>query len=791
KWARNFSRPTVGDAALMAQVGTLGKLKDGSVINYGLGVSREAFAGHEGLIHLGSDAAYRAVFCYFPATDFGVFILGNTPFDQRRAVESITDIYLNDGTGRAPEIATPVVAIDRAKLASAVGSYLSPYGKMISLTRNNGELQWQVTGESPKTAIFRADGTFDFGSRVLGAYRLRSDSKGKVVAIEEWPGWPRPIPTRQLDAAGNVRMVADFAAKDARGTTLHQRIEPSHPSAAALHDLAGSYRSRELDAIYQISAEQDRLIVRSLWLGEPIVFTPTAADRFDSGHSVLSTIQFVRDAGGEPVAFKVQGRVRDLVFERESGPPPQFSVHQSEVFSAPGALANAWADFDNDGDLDLAVSFKSGEVRLYRNDGGNFSNVGAALGLPTQGDEARGLSWGDYDGDGFVDLYVGMRKVPIASRNLLYRNEGGKRFVEVAEAAGVAMPGVSSRQSNWIDYDNDGDLDLFVANRIGENGLFRNDGGKFVNVAKALGVADVRRSVGACWFDMDQDGDLDLFLANQEGDKDAFYRNDGTRFTDVAPELGMDQPHRRLAEGGVGCAVGDYDNDGDLDLFVASYGFNLLYRNDGGGRFVEVAKSLGITEPGLAVGASWGDYDLDGLLDLYIAGYVRGANGLEPKDLLLRNTGHGFVDVVPAADVLNHADHGVQWADFDADGDLDLSLTDSRDAGRHWVLKNDAASKDSPRSLQVTVLDRQGHHTRAGAEVRLFDSAGKLLGTRLVTTGEGYDSQSVQPVHFGLARTERVTVEVTFLGKDGRTRQHVRNVDPAKFLGSSVVVRQN
>ncbi|WP_129780837.1 CRTAC1 family protein [Peristeroidobacter soli] len=488
---------------------------------------------------------------------------------------------------------------------------------------------------------------------------------------------------------------------------------------------------------------------------------------------------------------RAESAATKLALERDNGPAPQFTVYQPEVFAAPGALANAWADFDNDGDLDLAVSFKSGEVRLYRNDRGSFSNVGATLGLPTQGDEVRGLSWGDYDADGFLDLYAGTRKVPIASRNLLYRNDAGRGFVEVAEAAGVAMPGVSSRQSNWIDYDNDGDLDLFVANRIGENGLFRNDGGKFVSVAKELGLADVRRSVGACWFDMDQDGDLDVFVANQEGDKDALYRNDGGRFTDVAPELNMDQPQRRLAEGGVGCTVGDYDNDGDLDLFVASYGLNLLYRNDGGGRFVDVARELGITERGLAVAASWGDYDLDGLLDLYIAGYVRGANGLEPKDLLLRNTGHGFVNVIAATDVLNHADHGVQWADFDGDGDLDLSLTDSRDAGRHWVLKNEVARRDAPRSLQVTVLDRQGRHSRAGAEVRLFDAAGKVLGTRLVTTGEGYDSQSVQPVHFGLPRTERVTVEVTFLGPAGRTRQYVRNVDPARFAGSSLVVRQN
>lgn len=467
-----------------------------------------------------------------------------------------------------------------------------------------------------------------------------------------------------------------------------------------------------------------------------------------------------------------------------------FEAVQMQSAPSPGALAAAWADYDGDDDLDLLVTFVSGEVRLYRNDHGTFVSVGAALGLPVKGDPVRGASWGDYDGDGYPDLYTGTMASPIPGRNYLYRNERGQRFVDVAQELGVAVPGVSSRQANWIDYDNDGDLDLFVANRIGENRLFRNDGERFTDVSKQVRLADVRRTVGACWFDFDSDGDLDLFLANQEGDKDALYRNDGAAFVDVAPELGMDRPQRRLAEGGVGCSVGDFDNDGDLDLFVAAYGTSLLYRNEGSGRFAEVARAMGATIAGHMVGASWGDYDNDGRLDLYVAGYERDAQGLQLRDYLLRNRIEGFTNVLTPDHALFRADHGVQWVDFDGDGALDVVLTDGRARGDLTVLRNTMPRADRSRSIQVLVADRNGKYTRAGSEVRFHDTSGNLLGTRLVATGDGYNSQGVQPVHFGLPKAMRATVEVIYLTPQGRQSQRVENVDARALAGKPLIVRQ-
>ncbi|MGL3822183.1 FG-GAP repeat domain-containing protein [Sphingopyxis sp. R3-92] len=471
-----------------------------------------------------------------------------------------------------------------------------------------------------------------------------------------------------------------------------------------------------------------------------------------------------------------------------AAPGPAFTPVQPGTFAIAGSLSNSWADFDNDGDPDLAVSLKTGEIRLYRNDAGTFTNIGPALGLPVTGAEMRGLSWGDFDGDGWIDLYAGATKTSEA--NLLFRNEEGHRFVD--QGSPPTAPGRSARQSSWVDYDNDGDLDLFAANRAGPNALFRQDAGRFVRAPAEQAGDDARPTVGACWFDYDRDGDLDLFLANQAGATDALWRNDGDRFVDVAAALGMDRPGRAAEEGSVGCAVGDYDNDGQLDLFVASYGVNILYRNRGDGSFENVAPRLGLADDNHAVAAAWGDFDNDGYLDLFLTAYTRTTGQQQPANKLYRNLGgKGFANILPAGSTLNVADHGVQWVDYDRDGALDLSVTRGyTDTGGHFLFHNDLGKAAARRSLAVRVLDKAGRFTRMGAEVRLYDAAGKILATRQVSTGEGYNSQGTQPVHFGLVSTAPVTAEVTFMSKSGRKTQRLNGIHPTRHAGSELIVRE-
>ncbi|MDP1891469.1 MAG: CRTAC1 family protein [Gemmatimonadaceae bacterium] len=468
-----------------------------------------------------------------------------------------------------------------------------------------------------------------------------------------------------------------------------------------------------------------------------------------------------------------------------------FASVQPELLAVANSYSNAWGDYDNDGDLDLAVSLGSGEVRFYRNDKGVLVSVGAGLGMPQAGShELRGLSWGDYDGDGFIDLLGGATAKDRLT--VVLRNDGGKRFTNVAAALGLTIPNRSSRQTNWVDYDNDGDLDVYATDRAGGNPLFRNDGGTFTRVFADVGPTDARPTVGACWFDMDRDGDLDLFLANQSGAADALWRNDGSGFTDVAPALGLTGPPRSTAQGGVGCAVGDYDNDGDFDLFVPNYGRNQLYRNNGDGTFTDVAQALGVGVENHAVGADWGDYDNDGDLDLSVISY-EGASGKQtPANALFRNDGAaGFTNVLGKESPLNAADHGVQFVDYDNDGGLDLTVTDGYGpVGGHFVFRNTLPDTAKKRSLSVLVLDAEGHHTRFGAEVRLYDRSGTLLASRLVVTGGGYNTQSAAPLHFGLATSQTVDVRVTFMGKNDFEQLTVIGVNPKQFVGKSLVIRQ-
>ena len=470
---------------------------------------------------------------------------------------------------------------------------------------------------------------------------------------------------------------------------------------------------------------------------------------------------------------------------------PAFTPVQPELLGMPGSLSNAWADFDNDGDLDLAVSLKSGEIRLYRNDKGVLVSVGGALGLPTSGARIPRAELGR----------LRQRRLDRPDGGRYPAGEGQRWCSATRAASGSSMSprrsastlsGRSSRQNNWIDYDNDGDLDIYATDRVGANKLFRNDGGKFVQVFAGVGPTDARSTVGACWLDFDKDGDLDVFLANQSGKTDALWRNDGTVFTDVAPQLGMESAGRTKDEGGVGCAVGDYDNDGNLDIFVPNYGHNALWRGDGKGGFTNMAKAVGVGVENHAVGASFGDYDNDGFPDLSVMSYEGETGKQTPLDSLFHNEGgKGFVNVLTKGGPLDAGDHGVVWVDYDRDGALDLSVTRGYSpVGGHFLFRNMLPRAAAQQSLQVTVLDAKGRFTQQGAEVRVYAPGGKLLGTGQVSTGGGYGAQGAAPVHFGLPGAPRVTVEVTFMSASGRKVQRIEKVDVKAYAGKSLVVRR-
>ena len=458
----------------------------------------------------------------------------------------------------------------------------------------------------------------------------------------------------------------------------------------------------------------------------------------------------------------------------------KFTPIQTELFKSHSGQAVAWADFDNDGDLDLAVGFKNGKVKLYRQDQGSFTEVSEQVGLVMAQSDYRSLSWGDFNRDGYADLYVGFGR-DAGFRNLLFVG-GQNGFTESAKQRGVDALG-TARQSTWLDFDNDGDTDLFVAMRDRSSKLYANENNSFVDVSKATKLNDPRRSVGAVWFDQDKDGDLDLYLPNQSGDRDGLYRNDNGQFTDIAAELNIDRARRPLTEGSVGATLCDVNNDGNMDIFVPVYGEDLLYIADGKGGFTEQAKKWGGNGSAKAVSADCGDFNNDGLMDLYVVAYSQGqAHGF---DRLYQNQGDKFVNVMPAELNVFDGDHGVRFADFDNDGDLDLAITNRHKNGRHSIWRNDLDKRldGTQNYIKVSVLDAAGKFTRQGDEVRVYQSGSdKLLGFQIVDTGGGYVSQNMQPLHFGLADVDQVDIKVTSMSKRGRISKTLTKVSAKQVV---------
>lgn len=474
--------------------------------------------------------------------------------------------------------------------------------------------------------------------------------------------------------------------------------------------------------------------------------------------------------------------------------PPQpirFIPVQPELFASGGTLTDAWADIDGDGDPDRFVGFNGTRSRLYRNDlAGGFVDIAVEVGLVVER-AVRTSAWGDFDADGDPDLLLGFAgDAPVIA---LFRNDGDAGFTNVAAQVGLELKEGTTRQASWIDYDADGDLDLFLALRDRANRLFRNDGAAgFVDVTEEAGIGDDRRTVGAVWFDIDQDGDLDLVTANMNGDANGLWQNDNGHFTDIAAGTPVEAGGRALGDerqGSVRVCVADVDTDGRFDLFFANYGPNALLYASSPGAWADAGAA-----PSLAVEArydtcAWGDFDNDGMIDLYVNGTVSG--GVQYRDWLYRREGsETFIDVTPPEVLMLNASHGATWVDFDLDGDLDLALTGAADDAMHYLMESQLTSESGLRSLQVRVLDAQGRATRPGAEVRVY-AAGtdRLLGMRLVDTGSGYDSQSDLPVHFGLGARGRVDVAVTVVGSGERHTGVMENVDPNEFSGSVLTIR--
>ncbi len=484
-----------------------------------------------------------------------------------------------------------------------------------------------------------------------------------------------------------------------------------------------------------------------------------------------------------------------------------FSLANPDATSDPAQMGGglAAADFDRDGDIDLYLVGGDGARNgFYRNDGNNqFTDIAASLRLDAL-HLGSGPAFADIDGDGDLDLFVGaVEGDPV----YLFRNDGSL-FTDVTQISGISVSASNTISATFADYDQDGDLDLFLTHwgnppQPDTENLWQNNGdGTFTSASVQSGIADqiigptaglsgfFEYSFAAIFSDIDGDRDPDLLISSDFRTSKVF-RNlgDGT-FLDITDrEVVLDR-------NGMGNAVGDYDNDGDMDWFVSSIiesdaqgdpniG-NRLYRNLGDGAFEDVTDAAGVADGGWGWGSCMEDFDNDGDLDIF---HVNGWVQVDPRDAggpndytfdqvrYFESQGDGtFVQAASAAGLIDTGQgRGLACFDSDRDGDLDIVITNNQEVKSTVFYRNELAQNNHYLTIS---LSGNGLNT-AGVGGRIEVTAGNITQVREVRCGNNFASQSPAEAHFGLGAVQ--SVDISVLWPDG-SQSNLVGVAADQFL---------
>ena len=415
-----------------------------------------------------------------------------------------------------------------------------------------------------------------------------------------------------------------------------------------------------------------------------------------------------------------------------------------------------WIDYDNDNDLDLFIStgYRYGDNNyLYRNDSGTFTRV---YDQPLVHDSlpSDGSSWGDFNNDGFTDLCVvnWWNKI-----NLLYQNNGNGNF-NFLNTSPVSTLQSYSETCSWGDYNNDGLIDLFITNSDGlnhRNFLYKNTGISFVKIDTGAVVSETAYSRGINWIDIDNDRDLDLFVCREGGRTNFLYRNNGSGYFTKITNTALTSESGEFWSG----SWGDYDNDGDPDLFVTNNGNqkNSLFRNDGNFNFTKIINDPLVNEIGYNAVSGWGDYDNDGDMDMFVTqayvppGFTQKLTNKFFKNLLME-TGTASFEKITSGDIVNDSgySYGFAWGDYDKDGDLDIAVANTfSENQKNALYKNNNQNGNKYITIKCTgtLTNRSAIGTRV--RVKTVINGNPVWQMREVEGQSGYCGQNLI-LHFGL-----------------------------------------
>lgn len=411
-----------------------------------------------------------------------------------------------------------------------------------------------------------------------------------------------------------------------------------------------------------------------------------------------------------------------------------------------------WVDYDNDGYLDLFVSngLSGGQSNfLYQNNtDGTFTKI-IDGDIVSDNRSSDGSSWADYDNDGDADAFV----VNWYNQdNLFYVNNGDGSLSHISD--GEFVEGGYSEDCSWADYDNDGDPDLYVTNSgyssAMPNFLYRNDNGTLVKVTEGSIVTEEKFSRGSVWADYDNDGDNDLFVASESDQDNCLYQNngDGTFAKVISGDIVTDGGNSKTA------SWGDYDNDGDFDLFVGNTNNqnNFLYQNDGDGSFIRITSGVVANDGGWTFGSAWADYDNDGDLDLFVANGHHPNPSITHKNFLYQNNGDGTFTKISTGEIANDEgwSYGAAFGDYDRDGDLDLFVAKWLGHTENNALYRNNGNKNN--WLEVECVGTASGKSAIGTKVKVkaVIDGEAIWQVRQISSHSGYCGQNAIEAHFGL-----------------------------------------